>query len=115
LCDPNIVTYIPRFPEPIKGREAVLKFFEALFKAYPDFETRMLNTVAKGDTVANEAIMVGTFKGPLPTSQGPIPPTGRHFELKFANFGRINPKGLFTEVRYYYDTADYFKQLGLKA
>jgi len=51
--------------------------------------------------VAIEGTLVGTFKGPLQTPQGAIPPAGRRFELKFAEIDSINTDGLATEVSYY--------------
>jgi len=115
MLDPNIVVFEPLLPEPMKGREACRKYYESLFKTFPDLAARNLSIMTKGDMVAVEATLVGTFKGPLQTPQGTVPPTGKHIELKYAEFGRVNSKGLAAEARLYYDTADLFKQLGLKA
>jgi predicted ester cyclase len=103
-------------PNPPKGREAYRKINEANFKAFPDCKFKIINIAAKGGFVASECTFVGTFKGPweLP-GRPPIPPTGRHFEVKMAMFARVNSKGLISELRDYEDPAALLQQLGLKA
>jgi len=115
--DPNYVSGANEMlPNPPKGREAYRKVNEANFKAFPDCEFNVLNIAAKGGFVAAEVVFAGTFKGPweLP-GRPPIPPTGRHFDVKMAMFARVNSKGLIAELRDYEDPAVLLKQLGMKA
>ncbi len=47
-----------------KGRDAIRKFNEDFFKAFPDLTFRTLNIVSKGDVAAAEVVFTGTHKGP---------------------------------------------------
>lgn len=113
MLDPNFVIYDPRFPEPLKAT-ALRKMLEGYFRAVPDDKLEILNISAKGDTVAAEVAESGTFKGPLETPRGTIPPTGRHFEFRWALFRRVNSKGLVEEARNYYDVVSTLRQFGVK-
>lgn len=116
MMDPDYVAYDPSSPEPIiRGREAARKANEGLFKSFPDLQFRILSIAVSGDVAAGEFVMSGTFKGVLEVFGRPIPPTGRHLELRGATFFRVNSKGLLAEGRNYYDTASMFQQLDLKA
>jgi steroid delta-isomerase-like uncharacterized protein len=115
MLDPNFVQYSPVLPEPVKGRDAWRKNSEPSFKAFPDAEFRILNIMAKGDTVASEALQTGTFKAPLEFFGRTIPPTGRRAEIRMAVFHRVNSKGLIAEERVYEDMAEIYRQFGLKA
>ncbi len=115
LIDPNIVLHEHGPLSAVRGREAQGKIWEDALKAFPDFKLRILNLVARGDMVAVEVEMTGTFKGPYETPQGTIPPTGGHFEGTFASFNRVNSKGLIAENHSYVDTARMFQQLGVKS
>ena len=103
LLDPDVLSYDPSFPEPVKGREACRKASEVLTQI-PDLKIVILNMISKGDDVAAE--MVTTFG---------MPPTGRRVELRYAKFFRINRKGLIAEEREYSDSAEKEKQLGQTA
>ncbi len=114
--DPNYVNYSPLLPEQPKGREAYRKLNEENFKAFPDMGGKILNIMAKGDTVAVESLVSGTFKSPFEFAGRTIPPPGRRIELKLAAFYRVNSKGLIAEERdYFHDLAGLFQQLGMKA
>jgi steroid delta-isomerase-like uncharacterized protein len=115
MLDPDYSEYDPLTPEPRKGTEDWRKNEESVDKAIPDFEHRILNIVAKGDTVACELLATGTFNAPMELLGRVIPPTGNRIELRMASFYRVNSKGLIAEVHEYYDSAEVFQQLGLKA
>lgn len=97
---------------PIKGKEAARKLNESLLEVFPDLTSKTLRVAVGGNVVAVEALISGTFKGPLKLPQGTIPPTGRHFEFTYAAFYGFNSDGLLTEVRNY--GADLRTVLGLK-
>jgi ketosteroid isomerase-like protein len=103
LLDPNVLSYDPSIPEPVKGREACRKASEILAKI-PDLKIRILNILSKGDEVAGEFITTFT-----------MPPTGRRIELRYAKFFRVNSRGLIEEEREYSDSAEKEKQLGQTA
>jgi ketosteroid isomerase-like protein len=98
MLDPDYVEYSPTSPEPVKGREPSRKASEAMFKAFPDYKNRILNIIAKGDLLAVEWVVTGTFKGVLEFAGRTVLPTGGHFEHPHAAFYRINSKGLFAEA-----------------
>ncbi len=102
-------------PQGHKGRDAIRKFNEDFFKAFPDLTLRTLNIVSKGDIAAAEVVFTGTHKGPLalPTG-GTIPPTNRQITMKGATFFRVNREGLIAEARGYFDSANLLQQLGVK-
>jgi predicted ester cyclase len=112
MLDPNFKGYDPLLPEPIKGREAWRKVAEALHKPFPDIKYGILNIVAKDDVVAIEGTLAGTFKGPFEFAGRVISPTGRRVELRYAQFSRVNSKGLIAERHEYFDPRSLFRQLG---
>ena len=101
-------------PQGTKGRDAIRKFNENLFKAFPDLSVRTLSTVSKGDVVASEWVLTGTHKGPLELPTGTLAPTNRQVSMRAASFLRINPEGLIAEARSYMDSASLLQQLGVK-
>jgi len=111
---PDVAVYDSLFPEIIKGREVVRERNEAFQKACPDLELKILNMSVQGDVMALELMLIGTFKGPLELSGDTMPPTGRHFEQRSGVFGRLNSKGLITEVHNYHNPAALLQQLGIK-
>ena len=111
--DPSYIAHSP-FAGKIEGKEAARKFFETFLNAFTDQELKILSIVTKGDTVAFEYKLTATFKGPLRTFQGTIPPTGRRIEFAAGEFFRVNSKGLITEERPYYDSTSFLKQLNAK-
>jgi predicted ester cyclase len=116
MLDSDYTIYDPSLQEPTRGREFVRKLNEEFLKAIPDMKFRILNVMAKGDTVAAEAIMYGTFKGPVEFMGRTIPPTGGHVELQLVTIWRVNSKSLLAEARNYsYGMAGLLQQLGKKA
>ncbi len=113
MLDPDFVSVDPL--NPAKNREEYLKSQEPTFKAFPDFEVKILNILAKGDTVAVESSGSVTFKNPFEIAGQTIPPTGRRITSKIAFFYKVNSNGLIEEEREYYDTAELLREFGMKA
>ncbi len=113
LFTPDAVIRDPATPQPLKGRDAIRQNGDGWFKAFPDVQFKVSNSIAKGDTVAIEVVMTGTHKGPLTGPAGTIPPTNRRMEIRGVGFLRINAQGLIAEERRYYDTVSLMQQLGL--
>ena len=101
-------------PQGHKGRDAIRKFNEDFFRAFPDANLKTLSFVSKGDTAAAELVLTGTHKGPLELPTGTLPPTNRQVSLRGATFFRVNREGLIAEARGYFDTAIFLQQLGVK-
>jgi ketosteroid isomerase-like protein len=66
---------------------------------------------AGGDDAAIEGYFRGTHSGPLPSPQGPIPATGRQFELRFCGLGRVRDDRI-SEVHVYFDSMSIMTQVG---
>lgn len=70
LMGPDYVVHNPLFPEPIRGKEAVTKVNEHLFKTFPDLQLKVLDIASNGEVVL-QYVLSGTFKGPLYTPRVP--------------------------------------------
>lgn len=99
-------------PEPIRGREAIAKNLEAVFRAMPDLNVKF-TTLISGNHIVFEGATEGTFTGPMATPAGDIPPTGKSAKYKFVFIAKVNADGLIEEDRTYYDPADFMRQLGI--
>ncbi|MGB8312609.1 MAG: ester cyclase [Halobacteriota archaeon] len=113
LLDSEVVGSNPLVSQRKIGKEGVGKEIEAYTKAFPDLKMEIIKTVAQGDTVAVEEVETATFKGPLELSTLTIPPSNRFYEMRVACFFRVNAKGLIAEIRNYWDTRNFFQQLGI--
>jgi hypothetical protein len=113
MFDPDVVLHDPVYGES-KGTELVRKSNQALFKAIPDIQGRILSMAVSDDVAALELMLTGTFKNPIELAGRTLPPTGCRLEHKFASFGRVNAKGLVSEVTNYSNPAALLQQLGLK-
>jgi len=100
-------------PAPVRGHDALLKSYQAMFKAMPDWKAKFSLIAFHGDTIIFEGIGYGTFSGPLSMPEGDVPPTGKKVTLRVAFFAKIDADGLIAEDRTYFDNMDYAKQLGL--
>jgi steroid delta-isomerase-like uncharacterized protein len=102
--------------EPALGRAESLAewraYGEAFRRACPDAHMVVQSVVVSGETVAVEARFVGTFTGPLASPDGEVPPTGRSFELPFADFFRFHD-GRVVEHHVYYDQLAFMSGLGI--
>jgi len=99
--------------EVYRGREAIQESYAASFRAFPDGEPEFWNIMSCGKYFIYEGIFRGTNTGPLASSEGDIPPTGRKVEFPFAFIAQMSPKGLIEEDRTYLDSALQMEQLGL--
>jgi steroid delta-isomerase-like uncharacterized protein len=113
LYAPDAVMTQPDTSEPVRGRDALLKYYTAMLKAFPDWKVDFSLVAVHGDTVICEGVGYGTFTAALSTPGGDVPPTGKKFTLKMAFFGKINADGLIAEDRSYFDNMEFARQLGL--
>lgn len=109
---PDITAHWYSLPEPLKGRETIVKTLRGYLKAFPDMRVT-LSLLSKGDTVVTETSWSGTHRGPLEGPTGVIPPTNRRVNMTEAEFFRFNTQGQVAEWRAYGDNAAFAKQLGL--
>jgi steroid delta-isomerase-like uncharacterized protein len=103
----------PQYPEPLRGRDGVLRDMQDFLTAFPDLQGRLRTLVTNGETYAGEFEMNATHKGPLAGPEGQIAPTNRSVQISAAVFGRVDGQGQITDERRYFDLAGVFAQLGV--
>lgn len=95
---------LPGF-EPTK--DGVLKWFEHMISAFPDFEMLVDDILSEGDKVS----VLGTMKGTQEGEFMDIPATGNRVEVPFADFFRV-ADGKVAEHWGVTDTGAMMQQLG---
>ena len=85
---------------------------EAFRRASPDAHMVVQTVLEHEDTVAVEATFAGTFTGPMTSPQGEVAPTGRAFEVPFADFFRFH-EGRVAEHHVYYDQIALMSAMGI--
>jgi uncharacterized protein (TIGR02246 family) len=113
LYAPDAVMIQADLSSPVRGREALLEYYRAMFKAMPDWKVDMSVVAVSSDTIVFEGVGGGTFTGPLATPDGEVAPTGMKVSLKVAFLAKISPDGLIAEDRSYFDNFAFMKQLGM--
>jgi len=119
--DSSVAHYAPDalhlhpFPQPSRGKEAIRKENKEFFEAFPDLRVQISSIISSGDQAAVEFDMKGTNTGPLVTPDGnSLPATNRPMEIHGSAFFRANSEGLISEEHFYFDTASFMNQLGIK-
>lgn len=95
---------LPGF-EPTK--DGVLKWFQHMTSAFPDFEMVIHDILSEGDKVSVLGTMTGTQEGEFMD----IPPTGNRAKVPFADFFRVE-NGKVAEHWGVTDTGVMMQQLG---
>jgi steroid delta-isomerase-like uncharacterized protein len=110
----DVLVHDPQYPEPLKGRDAARKDFEAWFKSFPDVRAEVSSVMEDGNNYAIELKMTGTHRGPIATPDGgTIPPTNKRVESKYGSFGKVDGNEIVEERRYY-DLGSILSQIGVK-
>ena len=78
----------------------------------PDAQVHLESITAERDIVVTEPSGGGTHAGPPNTPAGPIPPTGKTIQLRFAEVFEMHD-GQIKTLRAYWDTGTLMRQLGL--
>lgn len=94
------------------GPEAYKRDYHRWREAFPDGECKVVNVIVEGDWAVVEFVNRGTQTGPLHSSLGNFPPTGRKMEARYCSVMRITD-GMVVEGRDYYDSSSIARQLGL--
>jgi steroid delta-isomerase-like uncharacterized protein len=102
---------VPRRPG--KGRAAVAAWWDLNATAFGPGRVRVELLIESGETVALEAVYVGTHIGPLPAvgSRGEIPATGKTITFPYASLYTVR-NGLILSGRNYWDGFEMLNQLG---
>ena len=111
---PDVEVHDPTYPEPLKGKDAVMQDIQTFMSAFPDMTVSVISIVESGSEAAMEGRFGGTHKGPLPGPDGQeIAATNKRVDLTGAFFLTANDAGLITSERRYMDMAGMMSQLGL--
>lgn len=94
--------------QPVTGRAAIREMLAQFFAAFPDSYSRVENLMGDGEWAAWEWIGGGTFLHAV----GPIPATGKKYELRGCGFFRI-AAGQIVLQRGYWDKQTWLGQLGV--
>jgi steroid delta-isomerase-like uncharacterized protein len=98
--------------ETYEGPEGARRFGTMWADAFPDAQITVENVVAQDDRVVVEFSGSGTHTGPLVTSMGTIPATGRSMTIGMCDVLRFRD-GKVTSQHSYLDTGAMMTQLGL--
>ena len=94
------------------GPEAVMAYFKASRRAFPDQGNEPIALRAMDDAVLAEFWLVGTHLGPLPTPQGELAATGKRVRVRMAAVFEFEPGGAgIVCERVYFDSAAVLRQL----
>lgn len=92
-----------------QGRDAVVRFAQLYFAAFPDARSEVLDLLAQGDLVAARRRITGTHKGGI---MG-IPASGNTIDLDYGDFWRFDADGKIVERWGYQDNLAFMRQLGV--
>jgi predicted ester cyclase len=98
---------------PVRGHAALLKYYQGMYKSFPDMKVEWSSILFSGDTIVFEGVNRGTFSCPMTTPEGDVGPTGKSFNMRLVFIGEISPDGLIAEDRTYFDNQDFMRQVGL--
>ena len=96
----------------MRGEAQILGMFQAYLSAFPDFAVHTLHAIESADTYAAESRFEGTHRGPLVSSQGNIPATGRRVSWQSADIVRVSD-GKIVSWHVYHDPIPLLAQLGV--
>lgn len=94
------------------GPEGARSYNQQWYGGFPDGRITIDNIIDAGDTVVVEFTGRGTHTGPLVTSMGEIPATGRSVTLSLCDVLEFKD-GKIAVQRTYFDTGSMMAQLGL--
>jgi len=100
--------------ELLRGREGYKRDYHRWREAFPDGEVKIVNVIVQNTWAVVEFVNRGTQTGPLHSSLGVFPPSGKRMEARYCSVMRV-ADGMVVEGRDYYDSASIARQLGLVA
>ena len=98
--------------EMLPGPDAYKEDYFRWREAFPDGEVKVTKVIVQGNWAVVEFINRGTQTGPLRSSLGTFPPSGKFMEVRYCSVMRV-ADGKVVEGRDYYDSASIARQLGL--
>lgn len=85
-----------------QGAQRMMPYVENYLRAFPDFATEILASVASEEAIAFELRSTGTHTGPLATPNGELPATGSTVTFEFCLYVKA-PQGQITSFHTYFD------------
>ena len=95
-----------------KGPSGYLEFDNTWVTAFPDARIEVTNAVCQGDMVVTEFTGHGTHTGPLTSTEGSIPATGKKVDLRCVELLRFR-EGRIVRARFYCDSGSLLRQVGV--
>lgn len=92
-------------------RDGLVPYLKGWKLAAPDAAGEISRMLIDGTSAAVEVVWRGTQTGPLQTPAGPIPPSGRHFEIR-ATLWQDWSDGTLLAERHHLDVLGLLTQLG---
>ena len=112
---PDMIAFVPGSAEPIYGRKAHGAAMQQLVRMFPDVRVHTPYPVQFGgdDWITVVTNVTGTFTGEMALADGKvIPPTGKAFDLEFAQTSKWAGDQLIV-ISAFWDAAAQRQQIGL--
>ena len=115
MMDDDIHIYFPIDEKPKVGKEQIRRTWELSFgKIIPDIRPEVHSIIVQGNRAAIQFTERGTVHVPVEAAKKlGIAPVGRPYITEIGSFFTFTPSGLIKEIRSYWDTGKYAKQLGI--
>ena len=99
--------------KPYRGRDAILRGYEAVHSVFPDGQIKKVRSFGQGDWICVKMVASGTNKGPLMSPDGKtIPPTNKSVQVEIVAVVKIRG-GKIVEYHESFDRLGMLAQLGL--
>jgi steroid delta-isomerase-like uncharacterized protein len=98
----------------VQGVDQVIPLWQGWATAFPDATASFQREASTDDLVVLELTWRGTHQGPLPTANGPIPPTGNLIDVRACMIVEVAGDKA-TLQRHYFDMATLVQQIGVSA
>ena len=98
--------------EVLTGPDDYIRDYHRWRSAFPDGTLEITSVIVQDDRAVVEFVNRGTQTGPLQSSLGTFPPSGRFMEARYCSVMRV-ADGMVVEGRDYYDSSSIARQLGL--
>ena len=99
--------------KPYKGRDAIVKSYQAMLSVFPDAQMKKVRAFGQGDWICVEIVASGTNKGSFMNPDGKtIPPTNKSVQVEIMAVAKIQD-GKIVEYHESYDRLGMLAQLGL--
>jgi steroid delta-isomerase-like uncharacterized protein len=93
-----------------QGVDEVIRLWQGWAMAFPDAKAEIHSAIPADGTVVVEVTWRGTHKGPLPTPEGALAPTGKRIEVRACFVVELAGDKVERE-RHYFDMATLMHQL----